>query len=133
MGAGSSKEKYLRIATEEAYAPTEMLRLYRKLIDEKGTDDPGFLSQWAYFLGDGQINQALPKRFADIGEGRIRDMPVERITDVMTQLLYGTIFINYFTGQHKSPNAQAEDIVDIVFHGILSDKERQTSRAKSRG
>jgi AcrR family transcriptional regulator len=68
-----------------------------------------------------------------IGAGRIRAMPVERITDVMSQLLYGTIFINYFTGQNKSPDAQAGDIVDIVFHGILSDKERQTSRAKSRG
>ena len=68
-----------------------------------------------------------------IGAGRIRNMPVERITDVMSQLLYGTIFINYFTGQNKSPDAQAEDIVDIVFHGILSDKERQTGRAKSRG
>jgi AcrR family transcriptional regulator len=68
-----------------------------------------------------------------IGAGRIRAMPVDRITDVMSHLLYGTIFINYFTGQHKSADAQAEDIVDIVFHGILSDKERQTSRVKSRG
>ena len=25
---------YLRIATEEAYAPAEMLRLYRKLLDD---------------------------------------------------------------------------------------------------
>ncbi|HXR95554.1 MAG TPA: amidohydrolase family protein [Rhizomicrobium sp.] len=74
MSAASSGRNYLRIATEEAYAPAEMLRLYRKLIDEKGTDDPGFLSQWAYFLGEGQINQALPRRFTDIGEGRIRDM-----------------------------------------------------------
>jgi len=68
-----------------------------------------------------------------IGEGRIRNMPVERITDVMSQLLYGTIFINYFTGQNKSPDAQAADILDIVFHGILSDKERQASRVKLRG
>jgi AcrR family transcriptional regulator len=68
-----------------------------------------------------------------IGEGRIRTMPVERITEVMSQLLYGTIFINYFTGQNKSPAAQAEDIVDIVFHGILSEKERQSGHAKSRG
>ena len=74
MSTASSDRGYLRIATEEAYAPAEMLKRYRKLIDEKGTDDPGFLSQWAYFLGDGQINQALPRRFMDIGEGRIRDM-----------------------------------------------------------
>src|ERR1700730_7251486 len=33
-----------------------------------------------------------------IADGRVRDMPVERITEVMSQLLYGTMFINYFTG-----------------------------------
>ena len=59
-----------------------------------------------------------------IADGRVRDMPVERITDVMSQLLYGTLFINYFTGQKKSPEAQAREIIDVVFHGILSEKER---------
>jgi AcrR family transcriptional regulator len=60
-----------------------------------------------------------------IAAGRVRDMPVERITDVMSQLLYGTIFINYFTGQQKPPEAQAWDILDVVFRGILSDEERR--------
>ena len=77
--SAASQTGYLRIATEEAYAPAEMLRRYRKLIDEKGTDDPGFLSQWAYFLGDAQMNQALAKRFTDVGEGRIRDMDLAGI------------------------------------------------------
>jgi AcrR family transcriptional regulator len=62
---------------------------------------------------------------SQIGQGRIRDMPVERITDVVSQLLYGTIFTNYFTGQRKSPDAQARDIMDVVFNGILGDAERQ--------
>lgn len=60
-----------------------------------------------------------------IGDGRIRDMPVERITDVMGDLVYGTMFTNYFTGQRKPSDEQARDILDIVFHGILSDNERQ--------
>jgi AcrR family transcriptional regulator len=59
-----------------------------------------------------------------IAEGRIRDMPVERITDVMSHVLYGTIFTNYFTGQHKPSETQARDILDVVFRGILSDSER---------
>ena len=74
MSTASSDKGYLRIATEEAYAPAEMLERYRKLIDEKGTDDPGFLSQWSYFLGNAQMMQKLATRFTDIGEGRIRDM-----------------------------------------------------------
>jgi AcrR family transcriptional regulator len=60
-----------------------------------------------------------------IAAGRVREMPVERITDVMSDLCYGTMFTNYFTGRRKPFEAQAEDILDIVFHGILSKSERQ--------
>jgi AcrR family transcriptional regulator len=59
-----------------------------------------------------------------IAEGRIRAMPVERITDVLSNLVYGTMFSNYFTGNQKSFEAQSEDILDVVFHGILSEQER---------
>lgn len=57
-------------------------------------------------------------------EHRIRDVPVQRITDVAGDLLYGTIFTNYFAGRRKSLEQQAQDILDIVFHGILADNER---------
>jgi AcrR family transcriptional regulator len=60
-----------------------------------------------------------------IAEGRIRDMPVERILDVLGGLVYGTMFTNYFTGGSKSPEAQAQEILDVIFHGILSETERR--------
>jgi AcrR family transcriptional regulator len=60
-----------------------------------------------------------------IAAGRIRDVPPERITDVFGNLLYGTMFTNYFAGQRKSSAEQAEDILDIIFHGILTRPERQ--------
>jgi len=60
-----------------------------------------------------------------IAEGRVRQMAVERISDVISQLLYGTMFTNYFTGQRKPPEVQAEEILDVVFQGILSDAERR--------
>ena len=56
--------------------------------------------------------------------GRIREMPVERITAVISDLLYGTMFTNYFAGQRKPSREQARDILDIIYHGILSDPER---------
>ncbi len=59
-----------------------------------------------------------------IVEGRIREMPVERITTVFMDLAYGTIFTNYFTGRCRSVDEQARDILDIVFHGILAESER---------
>ena len=77
---------YLRIATEEAYAPMEMLRRYRKLIDDKGTDDPGFLSQWPYFLGNANMMQRLAGRFSNVGEGRIRDMDATGIARQIVSL-----------------------------------------------
>ncbi|HVX63439.1 MAG TPA: TetR/AcrR family transcriptional regulator [Pirellulales bacterium] len=60
-----------------------------------------------------------------ISEGQIRDMPVDRILDVLGDLLYGTMFTNYFSGRQKSVEAQARDILDVIFHGILSDAGRR--------
>jgi AcrR family transcriptional regulator len=60
-----------------------------------------------------------------IAAGRVRAMSVDRIREVMGQLLYGTVFTNYFSGQEKTPEVQAREIVDVVFHGILSDSERR--------
>ena len=37
-----------------------------------------------------------------IARGWVRDMPAERITDVLSDLVYGTMFTNYFTGHRKS-------------------------------
>jgi len=60
-----------------------------------------------------------------IADGRVRDISVERITDVVGDLLYGTIFTDYFTGRRKSTETQAEDLLDVIFGGILSDSERR--------
>lgn len=68
-----------------------------------------------------------------IVEGRIRDIPVERITDVVGQLLYGTMFTNYFTGRKRSPEEQAGDIMDIVLNGILTDRGRAVTASVREG
>ena len=41
-----------------------------------------------------------------IAAGRVRDLPVERITDVIGQLLYGTMCMNYFAGRRKPPGSR---------------------------
>lgn len=60
-----------------------------------------------------------------IDAGKVRDVPVERITDVISDLMYGTLFTNYFTGRRASFEAQATDILDIVFNGILTIKGKR--------
>lgn len=59
-----------------------------------------------------------------IAAGRVRDVPVERIMNVIGDLVYGTMFTNHFVGRHRPLAEQAEDILDVVFHGILTPAER---------
>ncbi len=59
-----------------------------------------------------------------IKEGRVRDIPVERISDVFAAVLYGTIFLKHFAGGSETFAASPEDILDVMFFGILSDEER---------
>jgi AcrR family transcriptional regulator len=68
-----------------------------------------------------------------IAEGQIRDMPVDRILDVLGDLLYGTMFTNYFSGRQTSLETQAQDILDVIFHGILSEAGRQRRPASNTG
>lgn len=60
-----------------------------------------------------------------VAEGRVRDVPLQRITDVLGDLLYGAMFTNHFAGRRRSFEQQAEDILDVVFRGILTDRERK--------
>jgi AcrR family transcriptional regulator len=57
-----------------------------------------------------------------IAEGRVRPMPVDRILDVLGDVLYGTMFTNHFAGRDKPFDAQAQDILDVVFNGIMTPK-----------
>lgn len=59
-----------------------------------------------------------------IDAGRVRAMPIDRITDVLSGVLYGTMFINFFVRGNKSFEAQADQIVDLFFRGLLTDSER---------
>ncbi len=71
-----------------------------------------YVSQWMNFYDE------------LIAIGQVRKVPVSRIIDVTSSLLYGTMFTNHYTGRHKPLEAQARDLVDVLFCGILSDSER---------
>lgn len=65
-----------------------------------------------------------------INAGRLRDIPIARIDDVLCDLLYGAMMANHFSGRHRPPLEQACDVIDIAFHGILSDSERRRRSQK---
>jgi AcrR family transcriptional regulator len=62
-------------------------------------------------------------------EGRIREMPAEQISDVISNVMYGIMVTNLFNGQPKSSDIQAKEILNIVFWGILTDEERRRHAA----
>jgi 5-carboxyvanillate decarboxylase len=65
---------YRRIATEEAFAPPEMLDLYRRLLRD-GAGDRGFDSLWGFYLGSTAPRpRDVVRRLADLGAERLADM-----------------------------------------------------------
>jgi 5-carboxyvanillate decarboxylase len=66
---------YKRIASEEAWAPPELLATYRRMAAEKAIDDPGFNALWMR-LGS---RAPLVERLGDIGDQRIADMDASGI------------------------------------------------------
>ena len=60
-----------------------------------------------------------------IAQGRVRPLSAERITDVVGDLLYGTMFVSYVAGRNRPPAEAAADIIEVVFNGILTESERQ--------
>lgn len=51
--------------------------------------------------------------------GNIRLVTPERALDIINTTLYGTIFTNYFAGRRKTVEKQVQDVLDILFHGLL--------------
>jgi len=60
-----------------------------------------------------------------IAAGRIRPLRIETIMRVLSDLVYGTMSTNFYTGRADDLQQQARDIIDVVFHGILTESERR--------
>jgi len=66
---------YKRIATEEAFATSEMLNLYRKLLASGTIDDPGFVSLWGFYLNSPSDRaRAIIEKLQYLDERRVADM-----------------------------------------------------------
>ena len=83
VGAGKpGKAAYKRIATEEAWGPPEMFKMYLDLIENGALTDPGFMSMWGRFIR----NTKLVGQLSDIGEKRIQDMDLSGIDKMVLSL-----------------------------------------------
>lgn len=78
---------YERIATEEAFAPPDMIERYKRAITDGTVDDPGFRSLMGYFLFNGSPRTtAIVERLQDVGERRIADMDAAGIAKQIVSL-----------------------------------------------
>jgi 2,3-dihydroxybenzoate decarboxylase len=68
------KVSYARIATEEAFAPAEMLKIYRKILE--GSDpDPGFVSLIGFYMSSKSARaRHIMECLQDLDQLRIRHM-----------------------------------------------------------
>lgn len=83
----SSQPPFQRIATEEAYAPSDLIERYKRLIKAGGTGDPGFESLMGYFLfNDSPRTNAIVERLQDVDARRIADMDATGIARQIVSL-----------------------------------------------
>lgn len=112
---------YLRIAAEEAFCPPEMLDIYRGIVDEGALDDPGFLSQWSYFLNsDSARSEFVRRALCSLDEGRIADMDAAGIDQAIIALTS--------PGVQVMPKQQAVSFAahanDVLADGVQRHPER---------
>jgi 2,3-dihydroxybenzoate decarboxylase len=71
---------YQRIATEEAFATADQLKLYRKLLADHTLDDPGFHSLVGFYLNSpSERARKVAERLLYLDERRIHDMDASGI------------------------------------------------------
>src|SRR3982074_1408528 len=79
-GQATTRREHLRIATEEAWATSEMLNLYRRMLAKGTIDDPGFKSLWGFYLSSPSARATfIINRLQEMGEQRIQDMDASGI------------------------------------------------------
>jgi 5-carboxyvanillate decarboxylase len=71
---------YKRIATEEAWAPPELITEIMRIVNAKELDDPGFNSLWSFYgASKAERPRMLLERIQKIDESRIADMDASGI------------------------------------------------------
>lgn len=68
------KAPYLRIATEEAFAPPEMLDIYRKIL-AKDDVDPGFKGLMGFYMSSPSVRAThIMRCLTDLDQVRLQHM-----------------------------------------------------------
>lgn len=76
--------------------------------------------QATYFIHrDANIGPWRELLVALVSDGLVRDLQVDSLLDVISDLLYGTLFTKHISGRQTPLSRQCEPIMQVIFHGIL--------------
>jgi 2,3-dihydroxybenzoate decarboxylase len=116
---------YRRIATEEAFAPQEVLDRYRDLLRD-GAGDRGFDSLWGFYLGStAERPRWVVDRLADLGAKRIADMDAHGIDhQVLSLTCPGTQLFDT-----AEATALARHVNDVAAQAVRDHPDRFTALA----
>ena len=116
---------YRRIATEEAFAPPELLDLYRRLLHD-GRGDKGFQSLWGFYLSStAERPRAVVRRLADLGAERIADMDAAGVDhQILALTAPGTNVLDPATGRSMATLAN-----DVAAQAVRDHPSRFTALA----
>ncbi len=102
---------YARVATEEAFAIPEMLRLYKELLASGTHDDPGFQSLWGFYGGSASARAtAIYERLQDLDARRIGDMDATGIDVAILALTAPGVQV-FDAPTARTVSVQANDIL----------------------
>lgn len=73
-----------------------------------------------YFIHhDANIGPWREMLAALIRDGIVRELPTDSVLDVISDLLYGTLFTNHFSGRKTTLASQCDSLLEVFFRGIL--------------
>jgi AcrR family transcriptional regulator len=77
-----------------------------------------------YFEYRDRSMQAWIDMFTDLEEkGTVRPVGANKITDFISQQLYGKLFTHYFNNRTSSLADEADEVIDFLFNGFMSDRK----------
>jgi AcrR family transcriptional regulator len=124
--------EYIDAAVSRAGSPLDRMRAATEAYIRWTGEHPGavdlVLQEMAAFRGERKPRwfvfrdrRVLPWRdmFGErMAAGEFRGMPPERITDIVSDALFGLMFSNRFVRRGTRPEDQAEALLDVVLNGI---------------
>jgi AcrR family transcriptional regulator len=82
--------------------------------------------------GDATIAAWEPIFNEQIAAGRLRKIDARRVTESIAEVVFGMAFASRFAGRRKAQDSRADDMLDMILHGILSDRERARRAGRRR-